>query len=238
MKSRELPYVRDMFDHIAPRYDFLNRLLSLRRDVFWRHVLVKGLRLAPGARVLDVACGTGDVALEVVRQAGKGVFVAAADFAPQMLRLARPKVREQAAGDRIGLLAADAFNLPFRRGLFDAVTIAFGIRNIQDKAMVLERFYQVLKPGGRLAVLELASPDSGVLKSAFLFYFHRVLPLVGRLFSKHGFAYSYLPASVAMFPPAPDFAALMHAAGFRKVSYRKMTMGVAVLFTGDKPRVL
>lgn len=235
MKSTELPYVRDMFNHIAPRYDFLNRLLSLRRDVYWRRELVDRLDVTPGARILDVACGTGDVALEIVRQTGGAVFVAAADFAPQMLYLAKPKIDGYAAGDNIRLMAADAFRMPFGRACFDAVTIAFGIRNIQDKATVLKRFYELLKPGGRLAVLELATPDSSLLRRAYLFYFNRLLPLVGRLFSKHTFAYSYLPASVAQFPPAAEFAAQMRSAGFHHVTYRKMTMGVAVLFIGDKP---
>jgi len=235
MKSAELPYVRDMFNHIAPRYDFLNRLLSLRRDVYWRRELVGRLDVTPTARILDVACGTGDVALEIVRQRGRGVFVAAADFAPRMLHLAQPKIHDREARDSIGLLAADAFRMPFGQDLFDAVAIAFGIRNIQDKATVLRCFYDLLKPGGRLAVLELATPDSSLLRRAYLFYFNRVLPLVGRLFSKHAFAYSYLPASVAQFPPAAEFAVMMHSAGFHKVNYRKMTLGVAVLFIGDKP---
>lgn len=235
MKSAELPYVRDMFNHIAPRYDFLNRLLSLRRDVYWRRELAGRLDVTPGACVLDVACGTGDVALEIVRQAGRSVFVAAADFAPRMLHLAQPKIRECSADGNIGLVAADAFRMPFGPNRFDAVTIAFGIRNIQDKASVLKRFYELLKPGGRLAVLELATPDSSVLRKAYLFYFNRLLPLVGRLFSQHAFAYSYLPASVAQFPPAAEFAAMIRSAGFHRVAYRKMTMGVAVLFIGDKP---
>jgi len=235
MKSRELPYVRDMFNHIAPHYDFLNRLLSLRRDMFWRRAMVERLRLAPGARVLDLACGTGDVALEIVQRTGGRVFVAAADFAPRMLHMARSKVDKRGSSGRIGLLAADAFRLPFGQDRFDAVTIAFGIRNIQDKEAVLRHLYQVLKPGGRLAVLELASPDRGMLRSAYMFYFHRVLPQLGRLFSKHGFAYSYLPASVANFPSAGNFAGIMQSAGFGKVVYRKMTMGIAVLFTGEKP---
>jgi demethylmenaquinone methyltransferase/2-methoxy-6-polyprenyl-1,4-benzoquinol methylase len=235
MKSEELPYVRDMFDHIASRYDFLNRLLSLRRDVYWRREMIDRLDVTSGALVLDVACGTGDVALEIVRRAGRRVYVAAADFAPRMLQLAQPKIRDRKAARQIGLTAADAFRIPFKHDSFDALTIAFGIRNIQDKATVLKRFYALLKPGGRLAVLELATPDSSLLKRAYLFYFNRLLPLVGRFFSKHSFAYSYLPASVAQFPPADDFAALMRSAGFQRVDYWKMTMGIAVLFIGDKP---
>ncbi|MDA8137245.1 MAG: bifunctional demethylmenaquinone methyltransferase/2-methoxy-6-polyprenyl-1,4-benzoquinol methylase UbiE [Desulfobacteraceae bacterium] len=236
MKSSELPFVRDMFDRIAPHYDFLNRTLSLRRDVFWRRALAEALNLLPGAMVLDVACGTGDVALTILRQAAPGVRVVGVDFAPQMLRLAKPKVRTGRADHSIFLAAADAFALPFEPGRFDAVTIAFGIRNIQDKISVLKRFRDQLKPGGRMAVLELATPEQGALRWIYLHYFNRLLPLLGRFFSGHSFAYTYLPASVAQFPPAAEFAALMQAAGFEKVRYRPMTMGIAVLFIGEKPR--
>lgn len=236
MKSNELPFVREMFDHIAPHYDFLNRCLSLRRDVFWRRALVAALGLPGRANVLDVACGTGDVALAIVRQAGPGVRVTGIDFAPRMLRLARPKVLAGGHAHQVHLAAADAFALPFRPGRFDAVTIAFGIRNIQDKVTILKQFHDHLKPGGRLAVLELATPDGGMLRRFYLYYFNRLLPLAGRLFSGHGYAYTYLPASVARFPAAAAFAALMGEAGFVDVRYRKMTMGIAVLFIGDKPR--
>jgi len=233
MKSEELPFVRDMFDRIAPHYDFLNRLLSLRQDVYWRRKMVAALALESGQRVLDVACGTADVALEIVRRCS-GVEVAAVDFAPEMLRLARPKVAADADGQRVALAAADAFHLPFAPGGFDAVTMAFGIRNIQDKATALQRFHDQLKPGGRMAILELATPERGALRLFYLHYFNRLLPVLGRLFSKHNFAYTYLPASVARFPSAARFAAIMRAAGFGQVRYRMLTMGVAVLFVGEK----
>lgn len=235
MKSNELPFVREMFNHIAPHYDLLNRLLSLRRDVHWRRTLVAGLKLHPGAEVLDVACGTADVALEILRQAGPRVRVVGVDFAPEMLRRALPKMRaaENAAGIR--LVAADAFDLPFDTGRFDAITMAFGIRNVQDKVGVLQRLFRHLKPGGRLAVLELGLPSRGLMGPLYRHYFNQLLPLAGRLLSRHGFAYTYLPASVAHFPPAGEFAALMRSAGFEKVRYQKLTMGIAVLFVGDKP---
>jgi demethylmenaquinone methyltransferase/2-methoxy-6-polyprenyl-1,4-benzoquinol methylase len=236
MKSKELPFVREMFDRIAPHYDFLNRLLSLRRDVWWRRVLVEALALPRGAKLLDVACGTADVALEIDRRLGSGGVVVGADFSLQMLRSARPKVLDAKGRPRVHLAAADAFAPPFRDGSFDAVTIAFGIRNIQDKATVLARFLDLLKPGGQVAVLELATPEGGMLRNLYLFYFNRLLPLLGRIFSKHSFAYSYLPASVAQFPPAAAFARLMRAAGFEAVRYRKLTLGVAVLFIGRKPQ--
>ena len=228
MNSNELSFVRDMFDRIAPYYDFLNRLLSLRRDVFWRRVLVESLQ-APATEILDVACGTGDVALQIAASYPQARIVGV-DFAPRMLDRALAKIK----GKPIRLAAADAFALPFRSRSFDAVTIAFGIRNIQDKKGALRRFHDQLKEGGRLAVLELAAPDPSLLRRIYLYYFNRLLPLVGRLFSRHSFAYAYLPASVAQFPPANVFAGMMRAAGFSNVRYRKLTFGIAVLFVGEK----
>ncbi len=235
MKENELDFVRDMFDRIAPRYDFLNRLLSLRRDVLWRQALVESLQLKPDAWVLDAACGTADVALEVVRRADRRVRVMGIDFAPEMLRLAGPKIRGLGKEQSIHLAAADAFDLPFGPDRFDAVTMAFGIRNIQNKAAVLRCFWQHLKPGGRLAILELATPKAGVPRQVYLFYFNRLLPFVGSFFSKHNYAYSYLPQSVAHFPAADLFAEMIRGAGFVNVRYRNLTMGIAVLFVGQKP---
>jgi demethylmenaquinone methyltransferase/2-methoxy-6-polyprenyl-1,4-benzoquinol methylase len=234
MRRSELDFVRDMFDRIAPRYDFLNRFLSLRQDVYWRRTQVAALALTPGARVLDAACGTADVGLEILRQTRGDALTVGVDFAPEMLRLAVPKIEKGAYPGGICLAAADAFDLPFRPGGFDAVTMAFGIRNIQDKATVLRRFWDQLKPGGRMAILELATPDQGVLRRAYLFYFNRLLPFIGRFFSSHSFAYTYLPQSVARFPAAHRFAAMMRQAGFRNVRYRKLTMGITVLFVGEK----
>lgn len=223
-----------MFDTIAPHYDFLNRLLSLRRDILWRRDLVTALRLEPGQRVLDVACGTGDVGLEIARRTSNRVTVCGVDFAVEMLRLAMPKIKRQAAQNAMMVAAADAFALPVAPDSLDAVTIAFGIRNIQDKIGAMKEFHKTLKPGGRLAVLELATPESGLLRLAYLAYFNRFLPFVGRFFSRHRFAYTYLPDSVSQFPAAAGFARLMTAAGYTDVRYRKLTLGVAVLFVGAK----
>jgi demethylmenaquinone methyltransferase/2-methoxy-6-polyprenyl-1,4-benzoquinol methylase len=234
MSRNELDFVRDMFDRIAPHYDFLNRLLSLRRDVYWRKSLVSSLDLVHGAKVLDTACGTADVGIEITRQFGAQVNVVGIDFAPKMLQLAKPKIEHVTGGPQIGLTAADAFDLPFRPAGFDAITMAFGIRNIQDKATILKCFFDQLKPGGRLAILELGTPGRGLARQAYLFYFNRLLPLVGRILSKHSFAYSYLPNSVARFPAAPEFAKMMRRAGFCQVRYRPLTFGITVLYVGDK----
>jgi demethylmenaquinone methyltransferase/2-methoxy-6-polyprenyl-1,4-benzoquinol methylase len=236
MKRDELDFVRLMFDGIAPYYDFLNRLLSLRQDVYWRRTLVSALHLGPGDRVLDAACGTADVGLEMIRQYGHAVRVTGIDFAPRMLRLALPKIKAAASGNCIQLAAADAFRLPFGPGQFEGVTMAFGIRNIQDKQTVLGMFHRQLKPGGRLAILELGTPTQSPMRQAYQFYFHRLLPLIGRFFSKHRFAYTYLPESVARFPAPPEFSAMMRKTGFVNVRYRVLTGGITVLFVGDKAR--
>lgn len=235
MQPRELPFVREMFDNIAPRYDLLNRLLSLRQDVVWRKKMVSAMALPENGQVLDVACGTGDVAMEIVRQKGPRVKVTGIDFSPGMLCLAQKKIRRM-PNTSIGLLAGDALALPFGTASFHAVTIAFGIRNIQNKAGALISFYDSLLPGGMVLVLELATPKKTRLRDAYLAYFQRVLPIVGRLFSTHSFAYSYLPESVARFPTADFFMSIMADAGFAHITCRRLTLGIANLFVGVKPR--
>lgn len=235
-KSVELPFVREMFARIAPHYDFLNRLLSLRRDVVWRRALIRSLTLKPGAQVLDAACGTGDVALALVQDArSAAVQVVGADFALPMLVLADQKIGAARRQRSVRLVAADVLQLPFGPASFDAVTMAFGIRNIQDRAAALKLFCQCLKPGGRLALLELTTPPAGLLRSIYLFYFNRFLPLVGHFFSRHHFAYAYLPDSVAHFPPPASFADVMRRCGFVEVRYHLLSFGIATLFVGDKP---
>ncbi len=234
MQSQELPFIREMFNGIAPRYDFLNRLLSLRQDVIWRKKIVAMLKFPISGRVLDVACGTGDVALEIYRQKGPLVQVAGLDFSQGMLRIAHEKI-QKAQCPSIFLLNGDALSLPFGKSTFDAVTIAFGIRNIQNKIDALKAFHDCLVPGGRVLVLELATPRKSRVRDAYMAYFLRVLPAVGRLFSKHHFAYSYLPESVSRFPESDEFMKIMIHAGFTKVSFQRLTLGIANLFVGTKP---
>lgn len=235
MANRELPFLREMFDTIAPRYDLLNRLLSCRQDVVWRKQMVSRMRIPVNARALDVACGTGDVAMEICRQKGAQVKVFGIDFSPGMLRLAQAKIRRN-RNTAISLLAGNALALPFGEETFHAVTIAFGIRNIQDKAGALKAFYESLRPGGMVLVLELASPKKTRLNDAYLAYFQRVLPIIGRFFSKHSFAYSYLPDSVSRFPTPDVFMSIMAGAGFSQITCRRLTLGIANLFIGIKGR--
>ncbi len=227
--------IQDMFQAIAPRYDFLNRLLSLRRDVQWRRVLVKALRVPRDARVLDMATGTGDVALEIGRRKGISVTVWGVDFAFGMLQLGKNKIARTKYCVDIRQAQGDAFHPPFKPGGFDAVTMAFGIRNISDKKRVLKVFYEFLKKGGQLLILELTLPKIGFMKNLYFIYFQKLLPVIGKILSGSSGAYSYLPDSVRKFPSQKDFCELMREAGFEKVSYKRLTLGICTLFTGFKP---
>ncbi len=229
--NKELGFVKDMFDKIAPQYDFLNRLLSLRQDVVWRTQMVKAARVNPGGQVLDVACGTCDVAVEVLKQLKGQITVTGVDFSVGMLKLGLKKTSRH---PQIGLVNGDALRLPFGSGTVDTVMIAFGIRNIMNRQGALEEFARVLKDGGRLAVLELTTPEKGFLRGLYLTYFQKILPLIGSFFSKDAHAYSYLPASVIRFPPASKFAGIMAGSGYTDIRFKPMTMGIVTLFVGTK----
>lgn len=235
MQDKELPFIQNMFDAIAPKYDLLNRLLSLRQDVIWRKKLVRSLCPKKNDLILDVACGTGDVALAICDTDTSKLKVVGVDFAPQMLVNAHKKVQMSKQSEKISLLAADALSLPFKDAVFDAVTIAFGIRNIVNKDLVLKHFFKSLKSGGRLLILELTTPSEGFFRWVYLHYFQKLLPLIGTIFSKNNYAYQYLPDSVLKFPSAEKFASMMTSAGFYKVKWSPLTLGIATLFVGHKP---
>lgn len=234
MRSSELPFVQSMFDHIAPHYDLLNRLLSMRQDVMWRRKLVAAMDLPSGGRLLDVACGTCDVGIQAANSLGPGIRVTGVDFSTRMLALAHRKIAAEGLEDQIQVAAGDAFDLPVLPGGFDALSIAFGIRNLQDKAAALRAFHEQLRPGGVLVVLELATPPTGIALDLYLLYFRRLLPLIGGLFSHNRAAYTYLPDSVLKFPRPPEFARLMRRAGFTDVAWQPLSIGIATLFKGRK----
>ena len=232
--NKELDFIKDMFDRIAPKYDFLNRLLSLRQDIIWRTQMVKAAALQKDSRVLDVACGTCDVALEISSQLMGRATVIGLDFSFGMLRLGKQKLIKKNKKN-IELLNADALHLPFKHHVFDAVFIAFGIRNIMNRSKAITKFFDALKGGGRLTVLELTTPEKGILRSLYLLYFQRILPLIGSFFSKDNAAYTYLPASVLKFPPPVEFSKIMQQAGFKNIRFKQMTFGIVTLFVGTKP---
>ena len=222
-----------MFSTIAPTYDLLNRLLSCGVDASWRRALVAYLPRGP-SRVLDLACGTGDVSIAAA-QRREQARVFGADFSLGMLRGAPPKLARQRLTRRICLQNASAEDLPYRDAVFDAVTIAFGIRNVVRRDRALAEMCRVLRPGGRALILDFSLPPHPVVRALYGFYFHRVLPFLGGLVSGNFAAYQYLPQSVAGFPPRGEFAAMLRDAGFSRVSYEDFTLGVATLYRGTKP---
>jgi demethylmenaquinone methyltransferase/2-methoxy-6-polyprenyl-1,4-benzoquinol methylase len=223
--------VRSMFDRIAPRYDLLNRVLSAGIDVRWRRAAVDLLQLPRAARVLDLCTGTADLLVEALRRDAdsRGVGV---DLSSGMLVRGARKLRERRLDARGGLVGGDAERLPLRDAWFDGALVAFGIRNVSDNPRALREARRVLKPGGRLVVLEFSMPR-GLLGRVYRFYFRRVLPLVGRVVSGDNSAYTYLPASVAVFPEPAEFGALLVQAGFKDVRWRALTGGIAHLYRGE-----
>jgi len=234
MDKHELPYIQDMFESIAFRYDLLNRTLSLRQDIIWRNKLVETLNVSNNANILDVASGTGDVALAIYKQF-KTTSIHCIDFSENMLKLAQKKSRAMPEGSTIYTACADAFDLPYPKSYFDAATMAFGIRNVVNKVQLLKTLFCHIKPGGQILILELSLPDLFILKKMYLLYFKKILPTIGQFVSKSNFAYSYLPESVISFPSSPEFSQMMQNAGFTNIRWRPMTFGVCTLFVGIRP---
>ena len=225
--------VERMFSAIAPRYDFLNRLLSAGRDRVWRREAIRATRLPIDGRLLDVCTGTADMVLETARQFPTAT-IAGVDFSGPMIDRGRQKVAGARLAGRVVLSVAPAEALPFRNGAFDAATVAFGLRNVPDRCLALAEMRRVLKPGARAVVLEFTTPPGRLFRRLYLWYFHRVLPVIGGLISGHRSAYAYLPASVGEFPPPKELAAWMEQAGFRDVSYRLLTGGIVAIHVGEK----
>jgi demethylmenaquinone methyltransferase / 2-methoxy-6-polyprenyl-1,4-benzoquinol methylase len=221
-----------MFEGIAARYDLLNHLLSGNVDKRWRRLVAGTLQpsLKEGARVLDVACGTGDLSL-VLASAGQARVVGL-DFCRPMLEIARRKAVEGARA--VPFVEGDALRLPFADETFDVVTIAFGLRNLAGVYEGLRELRRILRPGGRVAILEFSTPVVPGFRALFRFYFTRVLPRIGGLVSGSRGAYEYLPDSVSRFPDQKRLVELMREAGFEEVSYRNLTGGIAALHTGAR----
>lgn len=215
--------VRAMFDRIAPVYDAMNRVMTLGLDRRWRKLAVREV-VWPGDRVLDACCGTGDLAVEAER---RGARVVGLDFSPRMLERARGK------SGTIEWVQGDALALPFDNGEFDAVTVGFGVRNLADLEGGLRELARVLRPGGKLAVLEITRPR-GLLRPFFRVWFDVLVPLAGKVLPG-GKAYTYLPASVRRFPSPEDLSALFERGGFESVSYRLLGGGSVALHVGTRP---
>ena len=225
--------IAGMFDAIAPRYDLLNHVLSAGLDTRWRARAIDELGLRPGARILDLCTGTGDLAVAALR-AQPAASVIGVDFAGEMLRLASLKMASLGLAS-VRLVRGDATRIPLGDAACDAATIGFGIRNVVDPGAALGELARVLRPGGRLAILEFGQPRVPGIRTLYAWYFRYLLPLVGKLVSKHQSAYSYLPASVGTFPSAKDFAATIAATGFSQVRAVPLTFGIVYLYIAERP---
>jgi demethylmenaquinone methyltransferase / 2-methoxy-6-polyprenyl-1,4-benzoquinol methylase len=225
--------IRAMFGSIAPRYDLLNRLLSLGIDRRWRRFAVGKIGVSGTGRVLDVATGTGDVALEIASQTPAAVSIVGVDFCPEMVELGRVKVEGSRFAGRITLQVAPCEEIPFEEQSFDAATISFGIRNVVDRFKGLSEMRRVLKDGGRIVILEFSTPTSPLFRSLYHFYFLKVLPVIGGVFSRQS-AYRYLPDSVLEFPSREEFKAMMTEVGFKKVQHFDLTGGIATVYLGTR----
>jgi len=227
-----------MFSRIAPRYDLLNHLLSLRFDVAWRKRLARRFRSVlarPDVRILDLCCGTGDLALALAAEVrSPSAIILGADFAYPMLERAKEKAGGTGRRPSIEFLEADALALPFADQSFDLVTTAFGFRNLANYAAGLAELYRVLRPGGSVAILEFTEPQSAFFGRVFRFYFHRILPKLGGIVSGNAQAYGYLPGSVARFPRPAELAGLMGRHGFTQVHAERWTGGIVALHTAQR----
>jgi demethylmenaquinone methyltransferase / 2-methoxy-6-polyprenyl-1,4-benzoquinol methylase len=234
MLSKSPDRIAAMFDAIADRYDFLNHLLSAGIDRRWRARAVRALHLSGRERVLDVCTGTGDLAIAAVRAHPGAAYVIGVDFAGAMLSVARRKLARDPWRDRVALVRGDATGLPVATASIDAVTIAFGIRNVDRLDAACVEMRRVLKAGGRLAVLEFAVPALPVWRQCYGWYVRHVLPQIGRAVSHHGGAYGYLPASIDAFAKPDELVKILRHAGFVDVSAARLTLGSVCLYVARR----
>ena len=226
--------VGNMFDNIAPYYDLLNRVLSLGIDQRWRKAMIRELAKVPHAQVLDVATGTADVALAIRKELPQVEHITGLDLSHEMLEVGRQKIAKKNWTADIDMIQGDSENLPFADESFDAITVAFGVRNFENLEAGMREMRRVLKPGGKLLVLEFSRPTVFPLKQGFNFYFKNILPQIGKWQSKDPRAYEYLYESVQAFPDGADFVRVMERTGFGQNEVRPQTFGICSLYTGFK----
>ena len=232
--SKSPAVIAGMFDAIAGRYDFLNHLLSAGIDRRWRRQAIRSLSLTGRERVLDLCTGTGDLAIAAVDAQPGAAHVVGVDFSGAMLRMGQQKLELRQLTARVGLVRGDATRVALGDGSVDAVTIAFGIRNVENTAAACAEMRRVLTPGGRVAILEFAIPTTPGVRAFYLWYFNQVLPRIGKIVSRHNAAYGYLPASVGAFASPDEFVTILRHAGFQDVSAVPLTFGIVYLYTGHR----
>lgn len=226
--------VAEMFDNIAHSYDRLNHILSFGIDILWRKKAIRMLRKLKPKRLLDVATGTGDFAIEAARMGVPAEEIVGVDISNGMLDIGREKMKKKGLDQLIKMEYGDSENLPFDDNYFDAYTAAFGVRNFENLNAGLTEMLRVMKPGGTGFILEFSKPTGFPFKQLYWFYFNAILPVVGRLFSKDNRAYTYLPESVKAFPEGDEFLEIMKTCGYVNVKRKPLTGGIATIYTGEK----
>jgi demethylmenaquinone methyltransferase/2-methoxy-6-polyprenyl-1,4-benzoquinol methylase len=234
LRAKRPEAVAGMFDAIARNYDLLNRVLSAGLDQRWRARALRALALGPDEVLIDLCTGTADVAVMAASARPSPERVIGIDFSHEMLKLGLKKVRDRQLASRVTLARGDAMRLPLPAASADAAVISFGIRNVQRPEVAVAELSRVLRPGGRLAVLEFGLPRSRAFRRLYLGYANRLLPAIGRLISRHASAYEYLPESVSRFPPPEAFGALLQAHGFPHVEIHPLALGIVYLYVARK----
>jgi demethylmenaquinone methyltransferase / 2-methoxy-6-polyprenyl-1,4-benzoquinol methylase len=229
-------YVRGMFGRIARVYDLMNRLMTLGLDRRWRTFTARQIALVPGQVALDVGTGTGDLAIAVARASAPDARVIAIDFTPEMLQIGREKMRRLGLADRIEIQQGDGEGLAFAADTFDACCSAFVVRNLTNLQQGFAEMLRVVRPGGKVACLEISHPRNALIAAGFRLYFGRLVPLLGSLVGRSADAYTYLPTSASAFPDAPTLKRIMESAGWREVRYYRLFGGVVAVHVGAKPR--
>lgn len=225
--------VRDMFDNIAPTYDKLNHILSINIDRIWRRRVVRIVRKMHPHRILDVATGTGDLAIAMARRI-PDCRILGVDLSEQMLAIAREKVTARGMDEHIILSTGDAEHLNVADGSVDVVTVAFGVRNFENLEQGLREMYRTINAGGHIVILEFSTPRSPLFGALYRWYSHRVLPFIGRLISRDGAAYDYLPSSVDEFPAPERFMEMLREAGFKNCKAKSQSFGIAQIYTAER----
>ena len=233
---RKREHTEQMFNNIARRYDFLNHILSAGIDIKWRKKAIALLKDDNPKHILDIATGTGDLAIEALTL--KPEKVIGVDIAENMLKIGRKKIQDKNLEGLIEFKQADACSLPFGDNTFDAVIVAFGVRNFEDLTKGLKEMNRVLKPEGKVIILEFSNPKKFPIKQVYSFYFNGILPAIGKLVSSHDSAYTYLPDSVKAFPDGMHFTKNMEETGYTEIKTRKLTLGIASIYTGIKQTVI
>ena len=232
IKAGKASYIQDMFNAVAPKYDFLNRLLSVGFDRYWRKQAVDELEPLANRLFLDLATGTADIALELALRDQSHVI--GIDFSTEMLELGNDKVLTNNMQSSVKLFPGVAENLPIKSNSFDGAVSAFGARNFSDINHAISEVHRVLKPKGKIVILEFSFPSNGFLQWSYCLYFEKILPVIGRCVSGHKNAYSYLPDSVGNFPKGKAFTCILKRAGFESVEFKELTFGITTIYTGFK----